>query len=182
MVFLIMAGSALAQTRGGTAPEAIGMAQKVAGSDWKIAFVSNTGVTQRVTLAENAVEALMKADGTAGQWVIEMIKDVPKPISEGGRTGFGYPSLIIAVYRGQATKLPESQLAVPKKIIPLPIECIRKLEPSRQAAVKSIKAKWDAMSLISDNDGCSWRFRMYDTKTQDVVGKVRFDGTKELPW
>jgi hypothetical protein len=159
--------------------EAKDKAQAPAG--WKLAFVSNTGVTQSVTAHGGGASALMDAQGKAGQWVFEFYDDKPTPIEEDGRKGTSYPFKTAAVTPDGVSWLPDTDLKVPKKLAELSGAALTGIDKARDVAAGKV-AKFDLMSVASDvnSDGkCIWRFRFYDLKSGEVVSKVGVgaDGT-----
>jgi hypothetical protein len=140
-------------------------------SGWKLAFVSNTGVTQPVG---GGASALMDAQGKAGQWVFEYYNDKPTPVEEDGKKGLSYPFKAAVVKPEGVSWLPDTDLAVPKKLAELGGETLATLEQARNVAAGKV-SKFDMMSVASDVNSagtCVWRFRFYDLKSGEVVGKV----------
>ena len=183
------AGFAHAQVKIGV-QQAVAMARKtVKDSSWQIAFVSNTGVTQSYTTERIRTPqgAMMNKDGKAGQWVVEFYKNSPKKISEGSRQGFAYPFMAVLVTGQSAEAMPDAELAVPKALKPLKADAIGNLERAYGAAVSRMKGKFDVATVGSDvraDGSCSWRFRFYDLKKQNIVDKANIscDGKTPLSW
>src|SRR4051794_38241025 len=80
---------------------------------WEIAFLSTTGVTESFLgdEFENAKgKAFLYPDGTAGQWIVELYRNTPKPVSEKGRSGYAYPFTRILVTAKAVYGLDRSEL------------------------------------------------------------------------
>lgn len=174
-----------------TASQAINSARKVIQApEWQLLSLSNTGVVAGSVTSEqfhSPNEALMLSNGKAGQWVVELYKDSPTPVSEGERTGFSYPFQRVLVTAQGNTELPEIDLAVPKKMVSLKMEYVAALDSARQLAIRQVKTPYDLMSVgswVSPEGECSWFFKFYDVKKGDIVGKVRVsgDGRKLMNW
>lgn len=173
-----------------TGKQAIDAARKIVkGSEWQIAFLSNTGVTQSYSTEKlkSAREALMKKDGKAGQWVVEFYKNSPKDINEGGRKGVAYPLRAFLVTSNSASEMPTSVIKVPKQLPPLKSDYINNLDKALGLAIKQVKIKFDVCSVASDvrSDGTtSWRFRFYDMSKENIIAKVNIsgDGNGVLGW
>lgn len=174
-----------------TAQQAVAKALQAAKEDgpgpWKVAFLSNTGVTQSVSGEESrgADGGLVHADGTAAQWVVELYTDSPKPVSQGGRNGFLYPFVVCRATSRTASLLPGSEMAFPSKLSPVPPP--DRLNAARILAMQQVKGQFDVCSAASDvkpGRPASWRFRFYDLRSKDIVAKVHVsgDGKKVLAW
>jgi hypothetical protein len=172
-----------------TAPEAITKAnQAIGNSEWKLAFVSNTGVAGGSVMSKDMnspKEGLMDADGKAGQWVLEYFKDPPMTISEGGRTGKKYSLRRILVTAGKTSESPEAEIGVPEKLVALGQGNLDGLDAARKLATSQVKVKFDVASVGSNtksNGETTWTFRFYDLKSGDVVENITTsgDGKKRL--
>jgi hypothetical protein len=144
---------------------------------WKIAFISNTGVTESYGSNVSRVDAIALPDGSAGQWVIEMFKDTPKPVSEDGRTGFAYPFQAIVVTAANVEAAPDIDLKSAAKLVALdPV--LGALQTALAAAKAKVTKKYDKLSIASDNRQgvIYWNFRFYDLKTQDIVAAIQVSG------
>lgn len=165
-----------------SAAQAIESARKrVPGSDWQLAFLSNTGVPSSVTSQQMAgpEQGLMTRDGKAGQWVVEFFKDTPKAVSEGGRTGKSYPFKRVLVTATSAEELADSSLTVPQNLSSLKPEYVSALDTARNTAMSNAKDNIDILSVASDvkSDGTTtWVFRLYTLKNQDTFEKVTVSG------
>lgn len=153
-----------------SAADAIARANKAVGSNaWKIAFISNAGVTGGTVQArgvENLLDGFMDRNGLAEQWVIEYFKDSPKPYAEGGRKGVVYPKKTVVVTASEVS-VDDSDIAVAAKVSPLNPRYIGAMESARQLALARAGQKFDAVSVSSDakHDGtCFWMFRFYTKK------------------
>lgn len=164
------------------ASEAIVKAKKsVRERGWQIAFVSNTGVTDSVTASSirSPQEALMDANGKAGQWVVEFFKDTPKSISQGGKKGKAYPLRRVLVTAMEVSDLPDTELGVPNTLPKLDDRYIASIERATKLAMSKVSGKYDLMSIASDvrsSGMCNWVFRFYNAKRGNVVGKIAISG------
>lgn len=82
-------------------------------STWKIAYLSNTGVTQRVSGAESRRPdgGLMHKDGTAAQWVVEMFQQTDQ------RKTKWIPFQVLRVTAKEVSDLPQSELEKPLPVL-----------------------------------------------------------------
>ena len=148
---------------------------------WNLSFVSNTGVTESATSErfQGPGDALALSDGNAGQWIVEVFKDTPTAVSEGGRTGNSYPLRRFIVTARGGEKLPQGDIFVPTKLVSLTDESFGALDQARGIALKENKSSFDVMSMNSDvrsSGECFWRFKFYDLKSGEIVGKVAVSG------
>ena len=125
-----------------TANEAIEKARVfINNAQYKIAFVSNTGVFGGSVQDANVSpeKGLMHPNGKAGQWVVEFFINAPTPISENGRNGQSYPYKKVLVTSQKADLMPEDTVNVPIGICELKPEYIGALEKARQLAISKNK-------------------------------------------
>lgn len=138
--------SATPSAGGVTAAEAVEAAAREHGTEWQLTALSNAGVVGGSVAAaglHGPAEALMRPDGQAGQWVVEVFRDAPTPVSQGGRSGFAYPLRRFAVTAADATELPESEVAVPQRLAALPADCLAGLDDARALALRENGARFD---------------------------------------
>ena len=158
--------------------------------DWKLAYLSNTGVTQSIGAEgiDSIEQALMNADGVAGQWIVEFYKDEPTAVEEGDRKGVRYPFVAVSVTAKQSDPSEyEGGLGVPSKLAPLPEQDVTALGAAYKLAKDSVDVEYDFASASSDvrSDGTvTWRFRFYKRGADDIVAKVAVSGSgsKLVPW
>ena len=144
--------------------------------DYKLAFVSNTGVTQSVRAQElsGPADALMDKSGRAGQWVFEFYRDTPTPATNGGKRGFRYPFQIVLVSGARASQLPDSTMGVPKALAELSAARVKSVAALFARAAGKQKIHFDVASVASfiNSDGdCTWTFRFYDLKSGEIAAK-----------
>ncbi|MGB8191908.1 MAG: toll/interleukin-1 receptor domain-containing protein [Chitinophagaceae bacterium] len=172
--------------KGLTAREALNMGCKLLESDlsqqWQFAFISNTGVLRNLLSPRfsKPEEGLMKRDGTAGQWVIEVYSGEPNPISEQGRNGFAYEFTQVLITRKEGAQFGSSMFTckfpVPLSHSPLPEQLLNAYEKAHTLAVKHAIVGFNVMSVALDRftEGPEWRFRFYDL--QDIILRIRVSG------
>lgn len=154
--------------------------QAIKGTGWQIVFLSTVGLrikdqtySKDFTKAE---EAMMRVDGTAGQWVVDCFKNTPKIRIKKGKKEFVYPlqRLIITV-RG-IEKVPESTVTSPFKLTPLKTEAINALDDARKLALNQFKSKkidWITVSSVPDEKGTiKWRYWLFDKNTPRIWGEA----------
>lgn len=159
---------------------------KINNSEWKIAFLSNTGVTSSVSSNHfsSADKALMLPNGQAGQWILEYFRDSPIILSDEGRS---YPFRRMLVTSNGASELPESNLSVRNKIEELDSEFLKKIDLARELAISKNDKQFDVISAYSDvrsNGACFWKFRFYDLQNGNIVNKICIssDGISVCEW
>ncbi len=150
-------------------------------SEWEVAFISNTGVTQSYTAEgiRSPMEALLSPDGKAGQWVVELYKDEPEPFSDGEREGIGYPFQTVLVTSQSVSLLPETTLGVPTQLVPLKKEYIEAFPQALKSAVENLNIEYDRISVLSNfmaTGEFNWVFRFYDISKQQIIALVLVSG------
>lgn len=169
-----------------SAREAMSMAGKLLEADvsqqWKFGFISNTGVLKTIKSSRfnTPQKGLMKRDGTAGQWVIEVYSRDPQPVSEQGKKGFAYEFKQILVTREDAAQFIAASLIcnftalLSQSSLPHPL--LDAYEKAQALAVKHAVAGFSVMSvaLRRFTGGDEWQFRFYDT--QDIILSIRVSG------
>jgi hypothetical protein len=185
---MIIAFAPLTSVLGADAPPRLSAALAVTmgrnaipGNEWKLAFLSNTGVTDSATSKKfnSPAPALMQSDGTAGQWVLEYFKDTPTPVEHDGQKGQSYPVRRLIVTIGETSELPEASLGVPTKLAPLSDACLAGIDPGRKRALAQNKAAFDVMSAASNvksSGECSWTFTFYNLKSGGPVNRITVSG------
>lgn len=157
-----------------TIQQAVEKAKKTMGNQgWEVAFISNTGVTQSVTSEKirKPADGLMSPDGKAGQWIVEMYQN--KPITNA--KGFVYPLRIFIVTANDASEIPENNLGVPRKLVPITNQKLMSFDKGLKEALVRIKKKYDVLSVASDmkTDGnLHWVFKFYNLKSGEIVDKI----------
>lgn len=175
-----------------TAGEAINLACELLDSEpskqRKFGFLSNTGVVESVVSPHltSAEEGLMKHDGTAGQWVIEVHSGEPQTISCDGRKGYAYEFKQILVTREKGAVAVNSSaicmFTVPLSRCPLPDRLLDAYEKARTLAVRYAAIDFSVMSVALDrfSGGAEWRFRFYDSEDMLLSLRVSGDGTRVI--
>jgi hypothetical protein len=196
ILFLIMCGEARTEQvtpsltllssmnmPGISASDALNSARKIIKApEWKLLSISNTGVAGGSVTSEQLrgpEEALMRADGKAGQWVVEFFLDSPKQITEGGVSGKSYPLRRVMVTAKKISELAKTDIAVPKKLCELEERFVSSIDKARALAIKNAKKEFDVVSVASRVDssgGCFWVFRFYNLKTGNVVANITVSG------
>jgi len=148
---------------------------------WRIAYISNTGVTGSVTSNKinKLQDGLMLQDGSAGQWVIEFFEDAPIKIVDGNREGKSYPFRKFIITANDITELPESKLNVSNKLPELNKGYLDAMELALKLAIEKNKEKFDVISVASDvisNGDCYWFFRFYDISGDNISNKIIVSG------
>src|SRR5205807_7528177 len=112
-------------------------------------------------------ERLMRADGTAGQWVIEIFSVTATPITEGDRSGFDYDMRQLLV-TSEVVAITEPAgrcaLTVPLHRCPLPRDVREAYENARLLAIQSVPLEFESLSvaLARPPGEAEWHFRFYD--------------------
>jgi len=175
-----------------TAREALALADDLLGSDlerkWQFAFLSNTGVVAPVFSPNigGPENGLMRSDGTAGQWVIEVYSGEPHLVSDGSRTGYEYDFKQVLVTRkeGAVSVCPRSTwiFTVPFSRCPLPDGLLDAYGKARALALRSAAADFRVMSVAMNRreSGAEWYFRFYDSENFLLTLKVSGDGTRVI--
>lgn len=175
-----------------TAREALRLADDFLGSDlerkWRFAFLSNTGVVASVVSPSlgGPENGLMKPDGTAGQWVIEVYSGEPRLVSDGSRTGYEYDFKQVWVTRKNGAVSAGSRstwiFTVPFSRCPLPHGLLDAYEKARALALRSAAADFRVMSVAMNRreSGAEWYFRFYDSENLLLTLKISGDGTRVI--
>lgn len=175
-----------------TAGEAIELACELLESEssrqWQFGFLSNTGVIESVvsTNIASPEEGLMRSDGTAGQWVIEVYREEPNVVFREGRRGYQYEFKQILVTRKEGAvavaSLASCIFTVPLSRCPLPNRFLDAYEAARTLAVRYAAVDFRVMSVALNRlkDGAEWRFRFYDSGDMLLSLAVSGDGTRVI--
>ncbi|MCX4738116.1 toll/interleukin-1 receptor domain-containing protein [Streptomyces antibioticus] len=167
-----------------TAAEAVRMAlsflaeREPSDRRWQLAFLSNTGVVQTVAKPElnNATNALMHRDGTAGQWVVEMCGLGFTRTIEDGNTRYRYNfRQIVCTSQGATLQNEDDQgltLTSPLSASPLPDDWLDACDRARKAAIHAVEVPYALLSVRLDrpSSGAYWFFRFYGA--DEIVAKV----------
>jgi hypothetical protein len=148
---------------------------------WQLGFLSTTGVTSTAAApAGSGVERLMRHDGTAGQWVVEVFGVAPADVRDGERVGYSYPfrSLLCTRDRGVVPANPRDTLILtsPLSDVPLPDDLFDAFERARTLAIACTGTDFVVMSvaLRRSRPAAHWRFRCYDDA--DIIAEVTVSG------
>ena len=173
-----------------TAGEAIEMACELLETEssrqWQFGFLSNTGVIESVTSSKIAgpEEGLMKSDGTAGQWVIEVYSGEPQVVFSEGKKGYAYEFKQILVTGEDGAVAVASHAScvftVPLSRCPLPSRFLEAYENARTLAIRCASVNFRMMSVALNRfkDRAEWCFRFYDSEDMLLILKVSEDGTR----
>ncbi|MFI7426675.1 toll/interleukin-1 receptor domain-containing protein [Micromonospora sp. NPDC049836] len=147
--------------------------------EWQLAFLSNTGVTDSFSVAASAAAGLMRPDGRAGQWVIELCGRTGEPVREGDRSGFRYAfKRLICTPDGllEDSRIDHLTCTAPLSDSPLPDDVPGALERARDLAISSAGSDFELMSvaLRRRTPKVDWYFRFYDDR--DIVARVAISG------
>jgi hypothetical protein len=162
-----------------TAADALRLAGAALGderSDWQFAFLSNTGVVRSVTSKyRTGADGLMRVDGTAGQWVVEMCGLKGTPITEGDKSGYEYDYRQILVTREEGAVLVHSGkcvFTVPLSLCPLPPQLSKAYQWALALALRTVSVDFEVLSVAHTRHrgGLRWCFRFYDS--EDIVQKI----------
>jgi len=149
------------------AGEAVERAVRLArGTHWRLAFLSNTGVTCSLLSDElpRWEDALMHLDGSAGQWVAAFFR---QPFYSRLLTGTSQPwhrLRTVIVTKAGPVMLPDTTYERPGPLLPLRIELVPLLEVARRRVLERVKRDFDRMSVqseLDDHGGCEWHFTFY---------------------
>jgi hypothetical protein len=134
----------------------------------------------------DATDGLMKPDGTAGQWVIEIYSGEPRPVSDGRRNGYAYDFKKILVTRKSGAVYAGSHstwaFTVPLSRCPLPRRLLDAYESARILAIRYAAVDFQVMSVALDRreSGAEWYFRFYDSEDLLLTVKVSGDGMRVI--
>jgi TIR domain len=158
---------------------------------WQLGFVSNTGVVRSVIAQYLAPhDGLMRVDGTAGQWVVELFGTNPTRVQEEDRSGFLYDYRVLMITHEEGVREVEEVescgMRSPLEHSPLPPRffsaCRDIYDEAHALALQSVNVDFEAMSVAFDRPpgGARWRFRFYDK--EEVVARVWLsaDGTRVI--
>jgi hypothetical protein len=174
------------------AGEAIDLASRLLASEptrqWQLAFLSNTGVVASVVSPQisNPTDGLMRLDGTAGQWVVEVYSGEPQVVSDGERTGYAYDFRQILVTRKEGAVAVDSvktwAFTVPLSRCPLPHRLLDVYEEARALAIRCATVDFCVMSVALDRPkgGPEWCFRFYGLEDLLLVLRVSGDGMRVI--
>lgn len=166
-----------------TAAQALHLAYVHLGDEaerWQLGFLSNTGVIRTIAAPARAPEErLMRADGGAGQWVVELCGWKATPVDEPDRKGFAYDYRVLVITPEGVETVEKSGtcgMTSPLASSPLPAGfgvAYREIyEEAHALALQSTHVEFHAMSVALDRPpgGARWRFRFYDA--DDIVEQV----------
>lgn len=158
-----------------TAAQALYMAYVHLGTDaaqWQLGFLSNTGVIRSIAAPARAPEdRLMRADGGAGHWVVELCGWNATPVDEPGRKGFAYDYRVLLVTPEGVETVEKNDICgmtSPLAESPLPAGfgvAYREIsEEAHALALQNVQVEFRSMSVALDRPpgGARWRFRFYD--------------------
>lgn len=145
--------------------------------NWQVGYISNTGVTRTVTAPglSGPEEGLMKPDGTAGQWVFELLGMKWELVSDGSRQGHAYPFRQLVCTAEGVTDISNIDRLIctsPMDRSPIPRDLIDGFERARTFAVKVVGPGFRLMSAALSRyppEAC-WDFRFYDS--HEIAAKV----------
>lgn len=147
---------------------------------WQLGFLSTTGVTTTAAApADHGSERLMRHDGTAGQWVVEVFGMTPTVVRDGERVGYSYPFRSMLCTRDGVVPADTRDtliLTAPLSDTPLPDDLFDAHERARTLAIASIGKDFAAMSVVlrRSRPAAHWYFRFYDDT--DIIAKVSVSG------
>lgn len=182
-------------TPGITPAQAVEQALRFAnGTQWQLAFLSNTGVSCSVLSEQldSMDEAFMLLDGTAGQWVVEFVQQPRTPaLKTPNRPWYRIRSVIITA-RG-ATVLPDTTCEQSGPLVPLQLDWVHGLEAARRRVLSKVHCWFDCMSVTSEIDatgGGAWLFLFFQWRRGDGSGvrkvvaraTVAADGRDAVVW
>jgi hypothetical protein len=159
---------------------------------WQLAFLSNTGVMESVVGPgmTSPEDGLMRPDGTAGQWVVEVCGTNPQLVSRetasGIQTGHQYEYKRMVVTRHGVSVSDDSPttcaFAVPLEQCPLSPDIMAAYESARTLAVRFAKLDFRLMSVALNrpSGGTEWRFRFYNSQDLLLVVRVSGDGSRVI--
>ncbi len=167
-----------------TAADALRLATAALGDDadrWQFAFISNTGVMETIVSPNiTGADRLMRVDGTAGQWVVEVCSTASTPITEGTRSGHEYQFQQVLVTREEGARIVEPThtyvFTVPLSQCPIPSRFLPAYESALDLALRTVSVEFEALSVRHSRrpDGLLWYFRFYDT--DNIVDTIWISG------
>lgn len=166
-----------------TAADAMRLTASLLGNEpgtWQLAFLSNTGVMKSVVSGSGPTDRLMRVDGTAGQWVVEVCGTTATQVSDGTRTGFEYDFRRILVTREEGAAIVDSPgkcvFTVPLSRCPGPPDFLGAYEEALALALRTVSVDFEELSVAHTrpSTGLQWCFRFYDT--EDIVQTIWVEG------
>lgn len=153
---------------------------------WQLAYVSNTGVLD--TLPSPKVmggDRLMRADGTAGQWVVEMCGFSSKEVTDGTRTGYEYDlrQVIVTAEGAELVEGADRQVfTIPLHRCPMPLDLAKGFDFALALALRSVAVDFEVLSVAHSRppSGLAWYFRFYDHENMVARMWVTGDGSRVI--
>lgn len=166
-----------------TAMDAVNNALSKAGEGWLLANLSNTGVIKNQASSINNFkqlkECLMNKQGMAGQWIVELCRDIMFTKEEGGKTEQYYPYIVYLCTTKSTIEITGGGIISPNKPSLLKMEYIKSLDKARELAIKNWNKKYDCLSVASyiqpNNDIMIWRFKFYNFK-DEILDEILITG------
>lgn len=147
---------------------------------WQLAYISTTGVLDTVPSPKvMGGDRLMRADGTAGQWVVEMCGLTPTEVTDGARSGYEYElrQVIVTAEGAEIVEGSDRQVfTVPLHRCPMPLELAKGFDAALALALRSVAVDFEVLSVAHSRppSGLAWYFRFYDH--EEIVAKMWIAG------
>jgi hypothetical protein len=151
---------------------------------WQLAFVSTTGVLDSLPSPNLiGVDRLMRADGTAGQWVVEMCGLTPTEVTDGARIGYEYDlrQVIVTAEGAAIVERAERQVfTVPLHRCPMPPDLAKGFDAALSLASRSVVVDFEVLSVAHSRppSGLAWYFRFYNHEGIVATMWVTGDGSR----
>jgi hypothetical protein len=173
-----------------TASQALSMASRQLedvgeGQNWQLGFISNTGVISTVLSPQSKSReaALMRADGAAGQWVIELFGLDAEEITDGARHGHAYAfRQFLCTANGisvtDTSSIDRVVLTSPLSRSPLPADLASSYENARTLAIKIAGPDFVVMSAGMGRAApeATWAFVFFDEEKATCSLVISGDG------
>lgn len=170
------------------AARALALARTAVDSTWQLLALSTTGeILTGVAHSGFKTSGVrwLRPDGTAGQWVVEFVRNPPRPIVVEGKAGFQYPCRSFVVTSFGPEGFPPDSVKVPARVTPLTIggfeRALRTAMPELRKQGKPFQRLTTA-AWPGPGGAYFWVFEARDTSSVDrvAVTRVSQDGARIL--
>jgi hypothetical protein len=127
----------------------------------------------------------MKRDGTAGQWLFELLGLRPELVSDGTREGYAYRfRQLLCTTAGvfDVSNIDRLICASPMERSPIPRDLMNGYESARTFAIRAVDSGFRLMSAALSRNPPEpyWDFRFYDTQDVSAMVVISADGHRMI--